>query len=126
LIDEIELLELLAIDPEYPIGTLSLTSRTRSPLGPTLAHEKLAETHDLALLVETLQGWMIDAGLWLPRAQRARRSYPPRERRPCLGELAMDATTRGLKKRPFVASYDPVSPQVTRQVTGIGPSQPYP
>ncbi len=39
------------------------------------------------LSVETLRGWMSAAGLWLPRAQRARRSYPPRERRACLGEL---------------------------------------
>src|SRR5436309_5595178 len=30
---------------------------------------------------------MIAAGLWVPRLQRARRSYPPRPRRACLGEL---------------------------------------
>jgi hypothetical protein len=30
---------------------------------------------------------MIAAGLWVPRTLRARRSYPPRPRRPCLGEL---------------------------------------
>jgi len=30
---------------------------------------------------------MTAAGLWVRRAQRARRSYPPRERRACLGEL---------------------------------------
>jgi hypothetical protein len=30
---------------------------------------------------------MTAAGLWVPRAQRARRSQPPRPRRACLGEL---------------------------------------
>jgi hypothetical protein len=55
--------------------------------GPTFAHQKLTEEHGLVLSVETLRGWMSSAGLWVPRAQRARRSYPPRERRACLGEL---------------------------------------
>jgi hypothetical protein len=55
--------------------------------GPTLAHEKLTENHGLTLSVETLRGWMITDGIWLPRARRARRSYPPRERRACRGEL---------------------------------------
>jgi hypothetical protein len=55
--------------------------------GPTFAHEKLTEEHALTLSVETLRGWMIAAGLWVPRTQRARRSYPPRVRRACLGEL---------------------------------------
>jgi hypothetical protein len=62
--------------------------RARYPdFGPTFAHQKLTEEHGLTLSVETLRGWMIAAGLWVPRAQRARRSYPPRERRACLGEL---------------------------------------
>src|SRR5438067_1853305 len=62
--------------------------RERYPdFGPTFAHQKLTEEHGLAFSVETLRGWMTAAGLWVPRAQRARRSYPPRERRACLGEL---------------------------------------
>jgi hypothetical protein len=55
--------------------------------GPTFAHQKLTEAHRLTLSIETLRGWMIAAGLWVPRTQRARRSYPPRVRRACLGEL---------------------------------------
>lgn len=55
--------------------------------GPTLAHEKLTEIHGLRLSVETLRRWMIEARIWVPRAQRARRSYQPRSRRSCLGEL---------------------------------------
>src|SRR3989449_4744874 len=62
--------------------------RERYPdFGPTFAHQKLTEEHGLTFSVETLRGWMSAAGLWVPRAQRARRSYPPRERRACLGEL---------------------------------------
>ncbi len=37
--------------------------------GPTLAHEKLTELHGLDLSVETLRHWMIEDGLWVPRAR---------------------------------------------------------
>ena len=66
---------------------LSLFRELYADFGPTFAHQKLTESHDLVLSVETLRGWLITAGLWLPRLQRARRSYPPRPRRACLGEL---------------------------------------
>jgi hypothetical protein len=55
--------------------------------GPTFAHQKLTEEHEFACSVETVRGWMTTAGLWVPRAQRLRRSQPPRPRRACLGEL---------------------------------------
>lgn len=55
--------------------------------GPTLAHEKLTELHGLELSVETLRHWMIEDGLWVPRAQREPRIQQPRRRRPCRGEL---------------------------------------
>jgi transposase len=55
--------------------------------GPTFAAEKLREQHDLEVSVETLRQWMIEDGLWVPRAQRARRAHQPRRRRPSLGEL---------------------------------------
>lgn len=35
---------------------------------------------------KTLQHWMSEAGLWLPRKQR-RQFHPPRLRRACCGEL---------------------------------------
>jgi transposase len=54
--------------------------------GPTLAAEKLAERHDLRVSRETLRTWMIQAGIWLPRAQR-KRFHQPRHRREHLGEL---------------------------------------
>src|SRR5512139_694305 len=31
--------------------------------------------------------WMMEDGIWVSRSKRARRSYPPRVRRACLGEL---------------------------------------
>ena len=66
---------------------LILVRERYADFGPTFAHQKLTEDHGLVLSVETLRGWLITAGLWLPRLQRARRSYPPRPRRACLGEL---------------------------------------
>ena len=57
-----------------------------SDFGPTLADEKLRAVHGVAVSVETLQRWMIDAELWVPRSQR-RRVHQPRRRRFCLGEL---------------------------------------
>src|SRR5487761_2739196 len=55
--------------------------------GPTLACEKLAETHGIDVSVETLRQWMIGDGVWLPRNRRLPRAHQPRSRRPCLGEL---------------------------------------
>lgn len=66
---------------------LALVRERYADFGPTFARQKLTEEHALTCSVETLRGWMITAGIWVPRTQRARRSYPPRPRRACLGEL---------------------------------------
>ena len=66
---------------------LALLRERYADFGPTFAHQKLTEEHDLTLSVETLRAWMIAADVWVPRVQRARRSYQPRERRACRGEL---------------------------------------
>jgi len=66
---------------------LDLVRGRYADFGPTLACEKLAELHGLDVSRETLRRWMIDAGLWVPRSQRARRAHQPRQRRSCLGEL---------------------------------------
>ncbi len=68
-------------------GALSLVRELYPDFGPTFAHQKLTEEHGHAFSIETLRGWMTAAGLWVPRAQRTRRSQPPRPRRACLGEL---------------------------------------
>ena len=66
---------------------LGLVRERYADFGPTLAHEKLVESHGMKLSVETLRQWMIAEGIWLPRSQRASRPHPPRARRACLGEL---------------------------------------
>jgi transposase len=66
---------------------LTLVRERYVDFGPTFAHQKLTEEHGCVFSVETLRGWLTAAGLWVPRAQRARRSQPPRPRRACLGEL---------------------------------------
>lgn len=65
---------------------LELVQRHYRDFGPTLAAEKLVERHGLVVSRETLRGWMVQAELWLPRAQR-RQFHRPRLRRERLGEL---------------------------------------
>jgi len=67
---------------------LGLVRARYADFGPTLACEKLTEQHGVAVSRETLRQWMIEAGLWVPRAKRPRRAHQPRQRRSCLGELA--------------------------------------
>ena len=55
--------------------------------GPTLAAEKLAERHDIALSEETVRQLMIAAGFWQPRRGARVRQHPLRERRARRGEL---------------------------------------
>ena len=55
--------------------------------GPTLAHEKLSEVHDLKLSVETVRQLMIAEGIWKARKAKKVEVRQMRERRACLGEL---------------------------------------
>ena len=55
--------------------------------GPQLAHEYLQREHGFAWSVETLRGWMMQAGLWQTKRRRAQRVHSARARRECLGEL---------------------------------------
>lgn len=54
--------------------------------GPTLACEKLAAQHRLALGRETLRRWLVVAGLWTGQRHRPRH-HQWRERKACRGEL---------------------------------------
>jgi transposase len=72
---------------------LGLVRARYADFGPTLALEKLTERHGARLSRETLRKWMVDAGLWLPHAQRRQRPHPPRYRRPCFGELVQTVST---------------------------------
>lgn len=66
---------------------LALIREHYEDFGPTLACEKLNERHDIRVSAETVRRWMIDGGLWIPRAARERRVHQPRRRRACRGEL---------------------------------------
>ena len=55
--------------------------------GPTLAHEKLTEVHDLKVSVETVRQLMIAEELWKPRKVKRLVVHQMRERRACFGEL---------------------------------------
>jgi transposase len=66
---------------------LRIVRERYADFGPTLAHEKLIESHGVKLSIETLRQWMMAEGIWLPRAERAPRVHQPRRRRACLGEL---------------------------------------
>jgi hypothetical protein len=55
--------------------------------GPTLAHEKLTEKHDLRLSRESVRGIMIAEGWWKPKRAKKPPVHPMRERRACFGEL---------------------------------------
>lgn len=66
---------------------LRLVRERYADFGPTLAHEKLTESHGVRVSIETLRQWMMAEGIWLTRAERKPRAHPPRLRRACLGEL---------------------------------------
>ena len=55
--------------------------------GPTFAHEKLVEKHDLALSSGSVRQIMIRENLWTPRKVKKIIAHQMRERRACVGEL---------------------------------------
>src|SRR5215210_7098433 len=65
---------------------VALVREHYADFGPTLAAEKLADRHDVRVSRETLRSWMIQAGVWRPRAARTR-FHQPRHRREHVGEL---------------------------------------
>ena len=76
-----------AIDPAVRRAALALVRERYPDFGPTFAREKLVEEHGYRLSAETLRGWMIEDGLWRPKARRGTRAHPSRPRRECLGDL---------------------------------------
>src|SRR3954469_16553479 len=65
---------------------VTLVREHYADFGPTLAAEKLADRPNWRVSRETLRSWMIQAGVWRPRAER-KRFHQPRHRREHLGEL---------------------------------------
>jgi Winged helix-turn helix len=84
---------------------LTLVREHYLDFGPTLAAEKLAENHSVAISRETLRKWMTEAGIWLSRKQR-RTFHQPRLRREAYGELVQ---IDGSEHRWFEDRNDPCS-----------------
>lgn len=55
--------------------------------GPTLAHEKLTEVHELKLSLESLRGIMMASGIWKGKRRKVVMTHQMRIRRSCVGEL---------------------------------------
>ncbi len=55
--------------------------------GPTLAHEKLTEKHELRISRESVRGIMIAEEMWKPKRAKQPSTHQMRERRACFGEL---------------------------------------
>jgi len=55
--------------------------------GPTLAHEKLVEVHQLKISDESVRKLMIAEGIWKPKRAKQSAVHQMRERRASLGEL---------------------------------------
>jgi len=72
---------------DFKRKTLDIIKDKYADFGPTFANEKLFEKHKIKLSSETLRHWMIDEGLWTSRAKPKAKTYQPRYRRECLGEL---------------------------------------
>jgi len=65
---------------------LRLYEKRYGDFGPTLAAEKLAERHGIALSAETLRGWLLEKGVdHFRRRKRPHRAW--RERKASVGEL---------------------------------------
>ncbi len=75
------------LDAKIVQKTIDLIYEHYRDFGPTLAHEKLTEKHDLRLSRESVRGIMISEGWWKPKRAKKPSTRQMRERRACFGEL---------------------------------------
>jgi len=75
------------LDPETMQKAIDLIYEHYRDFGPTLAHEKLTEKHDLRLSRESVRGILIAEGWWKPKRAKKPSAHQMRERRACFGEL---------------------------------------
>ena len=75
------------LDPQVVQQTIDLIYDRYRDFGPTLAHEKLTEVHNLRLSRESVRRIMIEEGIWKPKKARKLQVHQMRERRGCFGEL---------------------------------------
>jgi transposase len=75
------------LDEEVVQQALDLLKARYADFGPTLAHEKLSEIHQLPLSRESVRQLMIAERLWKPKRAKRPPVHQMRERRACFGEL---------------------------------------
>lgn len=75
------------LDPQVVQQAIDLIYERYRDFGPTLAHEKLTEVHQLKLSDESVRQLMIAEGLWKPKRSKKPSVHQMRERRACFGEL---------------------------------------
>ena len=75
------------LDPQVVQQTIDLIYDRYRDFGPTLAHEKLTEVHNLRLSRESVRRIMIEEGIWKPKKARKLQVHQMRERRARFGEL---------------------------------------
>jgi transposase len=75
------------LSQEVKQQALDLLDSRYPDFGPTLAHEKLSEVHQLKLSVETVRKLMMVTGLWKSKRAKKLVVHQMRARRACLGEL---------------------------------------
>jgi len=75
------------LDEKVTQQALDLLKARYSDFGPTLAHEKLSEMHQVRISRESVRKLMIEEGLWKPRRAKKPVIHQMRERRACFGEL---------------------------------------
>jgi hypothetical protein len=73
---------------------LSIIRERYADFGPTLACEKLHESHGIRLAKETVRHLMTEAGRWVPRRQRPPKVYQPRARPGLPGRADSDRRQR--------------------------------
>jgi transposase len=75
------------LDVETQQKAIDLIYEHYRDFGPTLAHEKLMEKHQLRLSRESVRKIMIEEEMWKPKRAKKPETHQMRERRACFGEL---------------------------------------
>lgn len=75
------------LDADLVQGVVDLIKANYKDFGPTLAHEKLTEVHQLSISRESVRQIMIEEQIWKPKRAKRPEVHQMRERRACFGEL---------------------------------------
>jgi len=75
------------LDEQIVQKALDLIYERYRDFGPTLAHEKLVEVHQLKISDESVRKIMIAEGIWKPKRAKQSTVHQMRERRACFGEM---------------------------------------